>query len=168
MRLNSCFVSEGIDRFEWFRESVINKSFITTVFCFLSEQMIEWRHASLNKTVTYRHLLAILVLNLHVSLRFKMLYCINNTLYGMVRYDCDEWGGGFCAAVVRGCCFYFMFFLFIIKVFGRSPVPASFFLIYELCYNYIKHDIKLIRLEKHCLKVKHAPVNQCKVANIVS
>ncbi len=64
--------------------------------------MIEWRHASLNKTVTYRHLLAILVLNLQVSLRFKMLYCINNTLYGMVRYDCDEWGGGFlCAAVVR-------------------------------------------------------------------
>ncbi len=53
--------------------------------------MIEWRHASLNKTVTYRHLLAILVLNLQVSLRFKIIDCINNTLYGMVRYDCDEW-----------------------------------------------------------------------------
>ncbi len=30
-----------------------------------------------------------------------------------------------------------------------------------------KHDIQLIRLEKHCLKVKNAPVNQFKVANIV-
>ncbi len=74
-----------------FRESVINKSFITTAFCFLTEQMIEWRHASLNKTVTYRHLLAILVWNLQVSLSFKIIYCMNNTRYGMVRYDCDEW-----------------------------------------------------------------------------
>ncbi len=31
-----------------------------------------------------------------------------------------------------------------------------------------KHEIKLIRLEKHCLKVKHALVNQFKVANIDS
>ncbi len=27
-----------------------------------------------------------------------------------------------------------------------------------------KHDIQLIRLEKHCLNVKNVPVNQFKVA----
>ncbi len=35
---------------------------------------------------------------------------------------------------VRGCRFYSMFFLFIIKVVERLPVPASFFPIYKLCY----------------------------------
>ncbi len=35
---------------------------------------------------------------------------------------------------VRGCHFYFVFVYFIIKVFKCSPVPASFFPIYELCY----------------------------------
>ncbi len=31
----------------------------------------------------------------------------------------------------------------------------------------LKHGHTIIRLEKHCLKVKNAPVNQFKVANIV-
>ncbi len=35
---------------------------------------------------------------------------------------------------VRGCRFYFVFVYFIIKVFKCSPVPSSFFPIYELCY----------------------------------
>ncbi len=35
---------------------------------------------------------------------------------------------------VRGCRFYFVFVYLIIKVFKCSPVPASFFPIYELCY----------------------------------
>ncbi len=45
--------------------------------------MNEWRDASLINTVTYRHLLAILVLNLQVSLSFAIIYCFiycnNNT-----------------------------------------------------------------------------------------
>ncbi len=43
-----------------------------------------WRDASLIKALIYRHILAILVLNLQVSLRFAIIscfiYCINNTI----------------------------------------------------------------------------------------
>ncbi len=38
---------------------------------------------------------------------------------------------------------------------------------YSILFYDIKHDIQLIRLEKHCLKVKKAPVNQFKVENIL-
>ncbi len=70
-----CCVSEGIYSFERLEESVINNPFITTAFCFLTEWMNEWCDDSLIKMVTYRHLLAILVLNLQVSLGFAIIYC---------------------------------------------------------------------------------------------
>ncbi len=46
--------------------------------------MNEWSDAALIKTLIYRHILAILVLNLQVSLRFAIIYYfiywINNTI----------------------------------------------------------------------------------------
>ncbi len=75
-----CFVSEEIDSFERLGGSVINNPFITTNFCFLTEWMNESCDASLIKTLTYRHLLAILVLNLqvgyHLVLPSLMLYLL--------------------------------------------------------------------------------------------
>ncbi len=68
-----CFISEGICSFEQLGESVINIPFITSAFCF--EWTNEWSDGLLIKTVTYCHLLAILVLNLQVSLRFAIIYC---------------------------------------------------------------------------------------------
>ncbi len=50
---NDC-KSEGVCSFEQLWASVINNPFITTAFCFLTEQMDEWRDASV--TVAYRHL----------------------------------------------------------------------------------------------------------------
>ncbi len=67
-----CFVSEGIYSFERLGESVINNPFLTLAFCFLTEWMNEWCDASLIKTLIYRHLLAILVLNLQVGYHFVL------------------------------------------------------------------------------------------------
>ncbi len=57
----------------------------------------------------------------------------------------DERGPGldfsfvFCVwqSSVRGCRFTFVF-IYVIKVFEYSPVPASFFPFYELRYNFFK------------------------------
>ncbi len=54
----------------------------------------------------------------------------------------DERGPGLdfnlCLEVVReGLPLYFCVYLFVLKYFKCSPVPASFFPIYELCYKYI-------------------------------
>ncbi len=64
------FVSEGIYSFEGLGESVINNQFINKAFWSLTEGRNEWCNASLIKTVTYHHLLAILVLNLQVGYHF--------------------------------------------------------------------------------------------------
>ncbi len=54
-----------------------------------------------------------------------------------------------CQSSLRGCCSYFVFVYFFIKVFECSPVPASFFPIYELRYS----DIQQQRY--HCIIYNH-------------